>query len=414
MFFYPELRKQILVRFASVQHPDGFIPEELITGGVPKSAKSAAGPLDQPGGRDMGDSATVFVLGVWQYYLWTGDRQFLDLMWPHLRSAAYWQIARSKTYGLPEYLQTTYDLFQFDQKTLVSYNAILHLASMLAAEKVAQVENDPESAGNFHTTFETGQRSLDQNLWTGKYFRAWWSDAKAFPNAMLADTLYGQLWASILNLGLVTEKEKLASHLSSEAELNQSRFGLRVMSGTDPQAPRFEATTTPWEPNQPMPNDNLIWPAGSLDWSSLKIYLGGDVNESLQEANKVISNQRLGLNDQWNYTDLHNYWDGGPWGNSHYTRQLIFWSLPLAISGQDWDATGKRLRFDPANSAPQRLPFFTPEATGVVKSVAPGKWRLEVMTGQLTLQEVQIGDARWTGNKTLNAGNFLDMSSTGR
>jgi uncharacterized protein (DUF608 family) len=362
----------------------------------------------------MGDSATVFVLGVWQYYVWTGDRQFLDLMWPHVRSAAYWQVARSKTYGLPEYLQTTYDLFQFDQKTLASYNAILHLASMLAAERVAQVENDPESAGNFHATFETGQRSLDQNLWTGKYFRAWWSDAKAFPDAMLADTLYGQLWASILNLGLVTEKEKLASHLNSEAELNQSRFGLRVMSGADPQAPRFETTTAPWEPNQPMPNDNLIWPAGSLDWSSLKIYLGGDVNESLQEANKVISNQRLGLNDQWNYTDLNNYWDGGPWGNSHYTRQLIFWSLPLAISGQHWDATGKCLRFNPANSAPQRLPFFTPEASGVVESVVPGEWRLEVMTGQLALHEVQIGDARWTGNKTLNAGNSLDLSSTGR
>jgi uncharacterized protein (DUF608 family) len=411
MFFYPELRKQILVRFASVQHHDGFIPEELITGGVPKSIKPAVGPIDQPGGRDMGDSATVFVLGVWQYYLWTGDRQFLDSMWPHVRSAALWQIERSKAYGLPQYLQTTYDLFQFDQKTLVAYNAVLHLASMLAAEKVAQVQNDPDTARNFRTAFETGQRSLDQNLWTGNHFRAWWSDAKAFPNALLADTLYGQLWASILDLGLVTDKKRLASHLSREAELNGSRFGLRIMTGADPQTPRFETTTTPWEPNQTMPNDNLIWPAGSLDWSSLKIYLGGDVNESLQEANKVISNQRFRLNDQWNYTDLNNYWDGGPWGNSHYTRQLIFWALPLAISGQQWDATAERLTFTPADSAPSRLPFFTPQAAGVVESMAPGKWRIRITTGQLTVREAQIAVARWTGNKTLSAGDSLDISS---
>ncbi|MGC2270964.1 MAG: GH116 family glycosyl-hydrolase, partial [Candidatus Sulfotelmatobacter sp.] len=257
MFFYPELRKQILLRFASVQHPDGFIPEELSTGGVPKSVISAAGPLDQPGGRDMGDSATVFVLGVLQYYLWTGDREFLDSVWPHVRSAALWQIERSKTYGLPQYLQTTYDLFQFDRKTLVSYNAILHLASMLAAGKLAQIENDPESVEKFLAAFETGQRSLDRNLWTGKYFRAWWSDGKPFPNALLADTLYGQLWASVLDLGPVTDKEKLASHLSGEAELNRSRFGLRIMSGADPQAPPFEAAAAPWEPGQPMPNDNL-------------------------------------------------------------------------------------------------------------------------------------------------------------
>jgi non-lysosomal glucosylceramidase len=413
MFFYPELRKQILLRFASVQHPDGFIPEELITGGVPKSVKPAVGPLDEPGGRDMGDSATVFVLGIWQYYLWTGDRAFLDAMWPHVLSASLWQIERSKAYGLPKYLQTTYDLFQFDRKTLVSYNAILHLASMLAAEKVAQIESDLENARMFRAAFDTGERSLDQNLWTGKYFRAWWSDGNAYPNALLADTLYGQLWASILGLGPVTDKEKLASHLKSEAELNGSAFGLRVMSGSDPQAPRVETTTSPWEPTQPMPNDNLIWPGGSLDWSSLKIYLGGNVNESLMEANKVISNQRINLEDQWNYTDLNNNWDGGPWGNSHYTRQLIFWALPLAISGEQWDATAKRLTFNLADSGPTRLPFFMPQATGVVESTVAGRWRINVTNGQLPIREVRIADARWTGDRTLVAGDVLDLSSVG-
>ena len=411
MFFYPELRKQTLSRFASVQDDDGFIPELLGTGGVPKSVLPAAGPLDQPGGRNMGDSATVFVLGVWQYYLWTGDRAFLDAMWPHVKSAGSWQIERSETFGLPKYLQTTYDLFQFDHKTLASYNAVLHLASMLAAEKLAQVKNDPESARKFRAAFETGQRSLDQNLWTGKYFRAWWSDDKAFPDALLADTLYGQLWASLLNLGLVTDKAKLASHLRSEAELNGSPFGLRIMSGADPKAHGVENTAAPWTPDQPMPNDNLIWPGGSIDWSSLKIYLGARVDESLMEANKVISNQRLNLNDQWNYPDLNNNWDGGPWGNSHYTRQLILWTLPLAISGQQWDATDKRLTFAPADSAPSRLPFFTPQATGVVESVGPGKWRISITSGRLALHEVAIAHAKWTGDKTLNAGDSLDLAS---
>jgi non-lysosomal glucosylceramidase len=199
--------------------------------------------------------------------------------------------------------------------------------------------------------------------------------------------------------------------LKSEAELNGSQFGLRVMSGFDPQAPRAETTTTPWEPTQPMPNDNLIWPGGSLDWSSLKIYLGGNVSESLMEANKVISNQRLNLQDQWNYTDLNNYWDGGPWGNSHYTRQLISWSLPLAISGEQWDATAKRLTFNLGDSGPARLPFFIPQATGVVESRAAGVWRIKVTTGQLAIHEVRIAHAMWTGDRTLSAGDSLDLSS---
>jgi uncharacterized protein (DUF608 family) len=333
-------------------------------------------------------------------------------MWPHVKAATSWQIERSEPYGLPKYLQTTYDLFQFNKKTLVSYNAVLHLASMLAAEKLAQVQNDPASAMRFHGALELGQRSLDQDFWTGKYFRAWWSDGKAAPDALLADTLYGQLWASVLNLGLVTGKEKLASHLSSEAELNASPFGLRVMSGADPQARGAENLATPWAPDQPMPNDNLIWPAGSIDWSSLKIYLGADVNESLMEANKVISNQRLNLNDQWDYTDLNNYWNGGPWGNSHYTRQLILWTLPLAISGQQWDATARRLMFKPADSAASRLPFFLPQATGVAEVVSPGKWRISLTSGQLALHEVEIAGAKWTGDKTLSTGDSLDLPST--
>ncbi|HEX4022675.1 MAG TPA: GH116 family glycosyl-hydrolase [Acidobacteriaceae bacterium] len=404
MFFYPELRKQILSRFATVQYANGYIPEELNQGGV-----AWVGPFDQAGGRDMGDSTTVFILGVWQYYLWTGDRSFLDAMWPHVRSAALWQIERSKTYGLPEYLQTTYDLFHFNKKTLVSYNAFLYLASMRAAEKLAQIQKDPGSASKFQTAFALGQSSLDQHLWTGKYFRAWWSDDKTVPNALLADTLYGQLWASVLNLGLVTDKDRLLSHLSSEEKLNESPFGLRVMSGANPQDSLVE--NTPWEANQPKPNDNLIWPAGSLDWSSLKIYLGGKLNESLTEASNVISNQRLRINDQWNYTDLNNNWDGGVWANSHYTRQLILWTLPLALSGQQWDAPARRLTFNPVNSAPRQLPFFTPQATGVVESIAPGKWRIRVTSGQLALHEVQISNARWTGDRTLNTGNSLDISS---
>ena len=412
MFFFPELRKQVLSRFASVQHANGFIPEELSQGGVPESTVSAAGALDQPGGREMGDSASVFVLGVWQYYLWTGDRSFLNSMWPHVRLAALWQMDRSKRYKLPEYLQNTYDLFKFDQKTLVSYNAILYLASMLAVEKMAQIEDDPEITRNVHAAFEAGRGTLDQKLWTGKFYRAWWSDGGFSPNALLADTLYGQLWAFVLNLGLVTDKEKLISHLRSEAELNGSPFGLRVMSGASRHTPHVATTITQGESGQQVLNDSLVWPAGSIDWSSLNTYIRGNYGESLTEANKVIFNQRLRLKDQWNYTDINNDWDGGPWGNSHYTRQMIVWTLPLALSGQQWDAAAKRLTFTPMDSAFSRLPFFTPKATGVIESVAAGKWRIRLTSGQLALQEVQIGRARWMGDKTLNTRDSLDLSSS--
>ncbi len=406
MWFFPTLRKQILLRFASVQNPDGSIPEELESGGV-----AWVGPFEEPSGREMGDSATVFVLGVFQYYLWTGDQLFLESMWPHVRSAALWEISRSKTYGLPEYLQNTYDLFHFNRKTLVSYNAILYLASMLAAEKMAKIEDHPEDLRTFDSAFEEGQSSLNQRLWTGRYFRAWWSEDTAAPNALLADTLYGQLWASVLHLGLVTDKSQLLSHLRSEVALNGTPFGLQAMSGANSHDSNANRHVQAWNPNEPKPNDRLIWPAGTLDWGSLNIYLGGNVNESMAEVNKAISNQRINLKDQWNYTDINNYWNGGSWGNSHYTRQLILWALPLALSGQQWDAVSERLTFNPAEPVPQRLPFFVPQATGVVELIAPGKWRIKVTSGRLAVHEVQIANARWTGDRLLRTGDCLYLSS---
>jgi non-lysosomal glucosylceramidase len=412
MFFFPELRKQILSRFAEIQQPDGFIPEELIEGGPPsKSMLPGTAPLDHPGGRVMGDSASVFMLGVWQYYLWTGDRAFLDSMWPHIRAAALWQIQRSKDFGLPEYLQTTYDLFNFDKKTLVSYNAVLHLASLLAADRIAQIELDHDSSGRFSSAFAAGQNSLEEHLWTGKYFRAWWSDGQPSPDGLLADTLYGQLWASMLNLGLVTDKEKLVSHLRSEAELNSNQFGLRVLSGADPNGGDVGNPTTPWLPNHSVLNNNIIWPAGSVDWGILEILLGGDVKRGEAEVAKVISNQRLRLSDQWDYTDLVNNWDGGPWGNSHYTRQLIFWAVPLAISGQQWDAATERLTFNPADKTVKSLPFFTPQAAGVIDSVSEGKWRIRFTSGEIHLRTVDITGSGWTGDRNFKAGDSLELNS---
>lgn len=182
--------------------------------------------------------------------------------------------------------------------------------------------------------------------------RAWWSDDGSSPNTLLTDTLYGQLWASVLNLDALGNKEQLISHLTQEENFNGSPFGLRVLGDTGHRIRDVGNPAGPWQPNQPKPNDDLIWPGGSLDWSALKIYLGGRVDESLAEASQVISNQRTMLNDQWDYTDLNNNWNGEPWANSHYTRQLILWALPLAISETAMECSDQASEVQPGGFRP--------------------------------------------------------------
>ncbi len=359
MLFFPELSQSQFRGFASIQKPDGFINEDLGNSGR---------PIDSSQAREMGDCTSTFILGVYNHYLWTADRRFLDELWPAAKKAAQWQIDRSRSFGLPEQLNNTYDWWAFQDKDVVAYNAVLHLAALQAAARLAEIEGDADFARRCRQSLAAGQKKLDELLWNGNYYRSWWMAKGSQTDALHADTLYGQLWASLLGLGWVVEPERARRHLHAEMQFNRSPFGLKVMSrrGRDPI-------------------DDLVWEAGSLDWASLSLLLGGDVKTSLAEAEKVVDVWREHLRDAWDWRDLTRSDDGQPWCNSHYARQLIFWSIPLALSGQQYSAAEKKLSFAPRADAPPRLPWFTPAANGVLERLPQGKYRLLTLSGSVEL-----------------------------
>ena len=134
----------------------------------------------------------------------------------------------------------------------------------------------------------------------------------------------------------------------------------------------------------------MVWQAGSLDWTSLNLFLGGNVDQALGETEKVVHDWRDRMRDQWDYTDTVTAWDGYLWCNSHYARWLISWSIPLALSGQHYYAPDGRLSFDPRLPAPATLPFFTPTAAGRLELLDAGKYRLTVDFGHLNLRELRV------------------------
>jgi non-lysosomal glucosylceramidase len=382
-FFFPDLEKNQFRGFAHAQEPDGFIHEDL----------GAAGKkLDQAGGRVMSDCTSTFILGVFELYHWTGDRAFLAELWPHARKAAQWQMERSEPFGLPRHLNNTYDWWAFDRKDVVSYNAVLHLAALRAAEQLAEAQGDSTFARLCGDRRAQAERKLDELLWTGQYFRSWWMHEGAYPDALHADTLYGQLWASILGLGWVVDPPKARAHLAAEQKYNSSPFGLRVMSNRDGGL-----------------IDDLVWLAGSPDWSALNLYLGGDVDSSLAEAEKLVNVWREHLHDFWDWRDLVRSDNGQPWCNSHYARHLMLWAIPLALSGQEYSATGRKLAFAPRPGAPARLPWFVPGANGVLERREDGHWNLTVLSGKLDVSEVQVGALRTRLREPLRRGRALGI-----
>lgn len=376
--FFPELQRNLFRGYASRQRTDGFIHENL--GG-------ASRPLDEAGGRMMGDCTSTFLLGVYANYLWTADRKYFDALWPAAKKAAQWQIERSAPYGLPHHLNNTYDWWNFEQKDVVAYNAVLHLAAVRAAEKMADLQGDGPFAELCRSHFSSAQKKLDELLWNGEYYRAWWMKDQPPTEAIQADTLYGQLWAFLLGLGPLVEEEKIRRHLAAEQKYNASPFGLKVMQRTGHDLKTRE---------------ELVWQAGSLTWAALNLYLGSPVETSLAEAKKVINVWREHLRDPWDWRDLTTAWDGQPWCNSHYARQLIFWAIPLALSGQQYSAPERKLSFSPKLGPGAKLPWFTPAAYGTLEILSDRQIRLRTIAGRLELRQL------WIGNKCVVEGVRLE------
>lgn len=388
--FFPELKKSIISAHGAVQRDNGYIPEKL----WPRNSKDS---LDNPGpGRVLGDCSTSFILSVYASHLWDGDNHFVSEMWPHVKKAAQWQINRSQKYGLPNRLAATYDLSGFGKKDLVSYNAFMHIAALKATIELAKEYEDNNLIQLCQQKMVTAQNVLKEYLWTGTYFRNWWSKEEPNSDDLHVDTQYGQVWSYLLGLGDVIEPQYLKSHLKSELAAADSPYGLKVLAyaGKDRDETGSDV-------------NNTVWQAGSIHWSILNTYLNMNPDKSLKQAQKVVHHWSDKINDQWNYADLTSVASGYPHTNSHYGRQLMLWGIPLALSGQQYSAIDRVLSFDPKLEAPYKLPFFTPNGSGVLEAKEGDPLLLTLKSGQLELSKIIVKGQTLTENATLKAGDVI-------
>jgi len=155
------------------------------------------------------------------------------------------------------------------------------------------------------------------------------------------------------------------------------------------------------------------------------IYLDGDAEEALAMAKKSYNMYATKYRDPWDIKDVYAKHDGRakvdrvpqdmdwaagyPWCNSHYGRQNIFWSIPLALSGQQYDAAEKTLSFDPKAGAPASLPWFFPGANGIVRRLDKETYQVTVLSGELKLARLRIADAPPVRDVSLEAGQSVTV-----
>ena len=63
----------------------------------------------------MGDTTTIWLLGLWELYRGTSDAGLLRDLYPYVPRAVAWQASVSAAYGLPAHLTCTYDILELEK-----------------------------------------------------------------------------------------------------------------------------------------------------------------------------------------------------------------------------------------------------------------------------------------------------------
>jgi len=372
--FLPTLERQTPELYADTVGSDGCV-QELFGCGC-GTCVGGAYDLDRPKGGARGDDNPVFILDVYMNFKWHDDgAAWLQKRWSNTAKGIQFILNHARApYNLTYQMVNTNDEHGVigDVNT---YNAFTFLAAAAAGARLADAMDDTQLADACRRAVVDGRAGLKKYLWnTDAQF---WTQAycASVPStqggeALQGGGLYGLLWAHVLGLAeeVGVDSAEIRAHLAAERSRNSGPYGLTFATNRTVNYYRGcpssveqgldESITTPGAGTSFIDDD--VWNSHSMTHAAMSIYSGyGSVEAAMQVANGVIEAYRVTMADQWDYRDTTTTYDNGgrfdpdgiprPSVNSHYARQTIWWALPLALSGQQYDAQlrPRRLHFAP-------------------------------------------------------------------
>jgi len=308
-----------------------------------------------------------FILDMYMNFKWHDDgKEWLAIRWNNTAKAIQFILDHAPApYNLTLRMVNTNDEHGIigDVNT---YNAFVYLSSLAAAARLADAMGDTELAGTCQRAIVNGRDALKRYLWNSE--SRFWTQAycDSVPStkggeALQGGGLYGQLWANILGLvdDVGVDVDEIHGHLAAERVRNEGQYGLIFATNRSVDyykgCPKNGAAPNEFQSSVAAGGlstgfvDGDVWNSHSMTHAAMSIYSGfGTAKDALHVADKVIETQRTTMTDQWDYRDTTTPYDEDgkydpdglprPSVNSHYARQTIWWALPLALSGQQYDA----------------------------------------------------------------------------
>ena len=323
---FPELKLSQMRRIIGYQNSLGQVPHNY------------DGALDRVDDGFMRvDMNPQFVMMVCRDYLWTGDREYLTAMWPHVvRALAFTGSLDTNGDGLPDQdtgLQT-YD--QWRMRGTPSYIASLWIGALRAAVRIAEDAGKTSEARQWTDTLARASASFDTMLFNGEYYSLW-VDGKTRDELCMADQVSGEWFSHLIGLPTTTSSKNLGQAVDSIFKHNfNPEFGLH--NATAPKGGVGLLTLT-----------NLQ--AGGV-WSGIEFAFASFLMDHghYAEGVKIVEathRRYLRAGQPWNHVEC----------GSHYSRAMSSWATLLAATGFKPDLPNQALAIVPAIPGDFRAPM---------------------------------------------------------
>jgi len=360
IMLFPDLAKQAMRLTARFQNPSGRIPHFF------------PGTFQYVDAYHMIDLMPKFTLMVWRDYLWTGDRKYLDEMWPHVHAAMEHNRALDRNgdficdnHGIDQ----TYDGWEFEGASI--YVGLINSAGFKAASEMASLQGEKELAQQYESLAAVSAASLDRLLWNGEYYDLFYDIATdTRDKCCMADQMNGAWYARVLELGEFLPEGRVESSLSSIYKYNR---------GADCVHNGHWKEGAPDHPGQ----WTAIWSGTEYMLASHMIYEG--MTDQGMEVAKTVYDRFAKQGRPWDH------WECG----DHYYRAMIVLTLLFAAQGFHYSAVEGRVVIDPRIKREKHVsPFITPQGWGQLTFVETGSSasiKIELTSGELELSSLEVG-----------------------
>jgi len=352
---FPELKLSQMQRIIARQNQLGQVPHNY------------AGSFDavDPHGFARVDMNPQFVMMALRDYLWTGDREYLASVWPHvLRAMAFTESLDSNGDGLPDRDTGFQSYDQWRMRGTPSYIASLWIGALQAAVVLAEGMGQTEQANSWKAKLSQASGSFDRMLFNGNYYSLW-VDNPLRDELCMTDQLSGEWFTHLIGLPSSLSADNLQRAITSIFRNNfNPQFGLH--NATAPRGGPDLLTLNNLQAGG-------VWSGIEFAFASLLIDHGhySDGVRIVEATNR----RYLRAGQPFNHVEC-----GG-----HYSRAMSSWTTMLAAAGFRPDVPNRSLTLMPAAPGDFRIPWITASGFGTLSrtdqllSLACAQGQLELM-----------------------------------